>query len=356
MEFILDGRMLYRDRAGIGRYIWELQRALAELGAPPGGRTTILMDARDGRAQSASLPVRRAATPARHALEPLTMRAELRGARVAHFPDHGVPPGVRVPAVATVHDVSFLTRPDTHHPTSRAFYTKAVKTLLRAERVIAVSEWGRREIVARGLADPARVTVVPEAPATTLDAPHDSGPDDAPPPYGLIVGTIQPRKNLPRVAEAFLHTRASRDSRLLVVGAIGYRGTEIVRAVRAIDPNRRIRFIGQASDALLAGLLRRASFVLLASLEEGFGLPALEAMNAGVPCVVSDSGALPEVTAGAALTVDPGDVDSITAAVDRLVDDRGLQETLVQRGRARAADFSWARAAASTAEIYAQIA
>ena len=112
MGFVLDGRMLYRDRAGIGRYIWELQRGLALLRSPIADRTTLLVDVRDERASCASLPTRRAATPARHALETLTMPIELRFAEAAHFSDHGVPDGVHVPSIVTVHDVSFLT--DSH--------------------------------------------------------------------------------------------------------------------------------------------------------------------------------------------------------------------------------------------------
>ena len=170
-----------------------------------------------------------------------------------------------------------------------------------------------------------------------------------------MLGTIQPRKNIERGVRAFLQSRASQDLDLLIAGAIGYQGPQIVRAVRAIEAQGRVRFLGYVRTGRLAELLRRAQFLLLPSLEEGFGLPALEAMALGVPCVLAAAGALPEVAGDAALLVDPLSIDSMAGAIERVAGDERLRRRLGAAGRARAQEFSWDRAAADTLAVYRSV-
>lgn len=341
--------MLHRDRAGIGRYIWELQQAIADQGDPRHD-ITLLLDPRDRRHGGAALPVRAAPAPARHRLERVTLGWGLRPFGAAHFPDHALPPGVRVPSVVTVHDVSFLTHPSTYEPRGLDFYRAASQRLSRASQVITVSAHVRDQLVERGLVPGDRISVIHEAPSASLDAAADSRPIDG--EYALMVGTLQPRKNHVHVARAWVRSKAARRMPLLVAGALGYRGVEIVRSVRTLDPQARVRFIGSVTDAMLGRLLRHASLMLQPSLDEGFGLPVLEAMRAGAPCVVSDIGALREVAADAALFVDPQDPEALTDAIDAIGGNPALATRIRSAGHERAARFSWARAAEATLSVY----
>ena len=341
--------MLHRDRAGIGRYIWELQQAMAEL-SDPRHRVTLLLDPRDRRHRGAALPVRSAPAPARHRLEQATLGWGLRAFGAAHFPDHALPPGVRTSSVVTVHDVSFLTHPASYEPRSLDFYRAASQRLSQASQVITVSAHVRDQLVERGLVPGDRISVIHEAPTTALDAAADSkSPRNG---YALMVGTLQPRKNHLHAARAWVRSKAARAMPLLIAGALGYQGVDIVRTVRTLDPRARVRFVGSVSDAMLGRLYRHASLLLQPSLDEGFGLPVLEAMRAGAPCVVSDIGVLREVAANAALFVDPQDPQALTDAIDTVIGDPHVSEKLRSAGRERAAGFSWARAAAATLSVY----
>ena len=250
----------------------------------------------------------------------------------------------------TVHDVSFLTHPAAYEPRSLDFYRAASQRLSRASQVIAVSAHVRDQLADRKLVPGDRISVIHEAPTTALDAAADSTPPRS--GYALMVGTLQPRKNHVHAARAWVRSKAARDMPLLVAGGLGYQGVDIVRTVRTLDPDARVRFIGSVSDAMLGRLYRHASLVLQPSLDEGFGLPVLEAMRAGAPCVVSDIGALREVAAEAALYVDPHDPEALTDAIDKVAGDPSLSAKLRSAGRERAAEFSWERAAAATLTVY----
>lgn len=341
--------MLYRDRAGIGRYIWELQQAMAELGDPRHD-VTLLLDPRDRRHRGAVLPVRSAPAPARHRLERATLGWGLRSFGAAHFPDHALPPGVRAPSAVTVMDVSFLTHPSAYDARSLEYYGAAIQRLPEAAHVITLSGHVRDQLLERNLVRRDRVSVVHAAPATKLHAGCNSNPPGK--GYALMVGTLQPRKNHVHAARAWVRSETARAMPLLVAGALGYKGVDIVRTVRTLDPEARVRFVGSVSDAMLGRLYRHASLVLQPSLDEGFGLPVLEAMRAGTPCVVSDIGALREVAADAALYVDPQNSEALADAIDSVVGDQSLSAKLRSAGRARAAEFSWARAAAATLSVY----
>ena len=346
----LDGRMLRHDRAGIGRYIWRLQEAL---GTQPrdGIDIELLADRRGGLPSRPSLPMRPVFAPVRARLERFLLPRALRGTDLVHFPDHGVPLGVEVPAVVTVHDISFLTHPETHAEASRRHYAGAIRSWRRARAVIVLSEHMRAAILERDLVDESRVTVIPNAPG--LSAVNQArGERVWPAPFALMVGTIQPRKNLELAARAFAGSAFARQGALLIAGAPGYRGAEIVRAVRGEPRTESVRFLGRVSDEMLVRLLTQAECVLMPSLDEGFGLPALEAMACGTPVIAARVGTVPEVVGDEALLLEPNDVDGWTAAIDQMADDEGLRASLGARGRARAATFSWERTARDTLAVY----
>jgi alpha-1,3-rhamnosyl/mannosyltransferase len=162
-------------------------------------------------------------------------------------------------------------------------------------------------------------------------------------PYILGVGTLEPRKNLPRLVEAFtgLDDAVRGDHRLVLVGPLGWDAGDTMTAIAA-HPER-VAAIGAVTDADLPALYRRATAFAYPSLYEGFGLPVLEAMIAGVPVLTSDTSSMPEVGGDATLYVAPRDVASIRDGLARLLTDDALRARLATAGPARAAEFSWTR-------------
>jgi glycosyltransferase involved in cell wall biosynthesis len=165
-------------------------------------------------------------------------------------------------------------------------------------------------------------------------------------PFVLAVGTLEPRKNLVRLVEAFV--AASPPFQLVLAGARGWANTRLDELIRR-HPGV-VRVIGFVPDEELPALYAEATAFAYPSLEEGYGLPVLEAMAAGTPVLTSDRSSLPEVAGDAAVLVDPSDVDAIAAGLGRLLGDEGLRDELARRGRERAAEFTWARTARVTVD------
>jgi glycosyltransferase involved in cell wall biosynthesis len=183
------------------------------------------------------------------------------------------------------------------------------------------------------------------------------------PGFILAVGTIEPRKNYRRLLEAYRKLRGESVPvlighrpgvpELVIAGRLGWAYGDTLERIKA-EPG--VRHLGHVDDATLAALYRSASVLAFPSLYEGFGLPLLEAMAHGVPAVVGKAGALPELGDGAVVLVDPENVASIAAGLERVLADVSLREKLGAAGKARAAEFTWERAAAATREILRRIA
>jgi len=315
-------------------------------------------------------------TPPHHRLEGLVLPLELAlagGADVLHSPDFVVPRLWRGAAVATVHDLAFLRHPELLTGQSRRYYGQVHASVHRADAVIAVSEHTRRELLALTSVDPAIVHVVPNAIPPRFFAPGDPEADAAvlrrlglEPPFVLFVGTIEPRKNVVVLLEAFRRLRdEGRDVRLVLAGADGWHSAPVYARAEALGlvapgdagsapdaPASPAAFLGRVEDDDLLALYRSAAVLAHPALDEGFGLTPLEAMAAGTPAVVADAGALPEVTADAALHVPPGDPATWAAALGALLDDPARRSALSAAGRARAAEFTEARMAAGTWGVY----
>jgi glycosyltransferase involved in cell wall biosynthesis len=174
--------------------------------------------------------------------------------------------------------------------------------------------------------------------------------------YILAVGSIQPRKNLARLVEAFAGLRRKRSQdklpRLVIVGKQAWLYEETLRAVEASGVRADVTFTGYAPETDLPALYSGALCFVYPSYFEGFGLPPLEAMRCGAPVVAGDRTSLPEVVGDAGLLVNPFDVEEISAALARLIDDQQLRATLSARGLARAAQFDWRETARLTLEVY----
>jgi len=259
----------------------------------------------------------------------------------------------RVPAVATVYDLTPF-RKDIVLPRGAAFERVTLPLAARrAVRLVAISAATRDDLVARFPRTAAKTSVVELAAdaAFAADGPPVARRYGLEKPYVLALGTLEPRKNLSRLIEAFAGLEASlRDAHeLVLVGGSGWH----TGAIDASIARHRdlVRPLGHVPDADLPGLYREAALFAYPSLFEGFGLPVLEAMAAGTAVLTSNVSSLPEVGGEAVRYVDPLDVDAIRAALEALLRDPVERSRLADAGRERARSFSWDRTARETLAV-----
>ncbi len=289
-------------------------------------------------------------------LEPLLIAAD--GSQVLFAPNYFLPRrfllagGARV---ATIHDLGVRQVPWTLRPeTLRDLTDRLEHALFEAARLITVSGAIRDELAAFGYSRPERVRVVHHGPGQLAAVEPTAKPPGTPARYALHVGTLEPRKNILHLLAAWRALRRRLDDRpvLVLCGRYGWKTEAIRREVAAAQAEGWVRHLGYVAEGELAALYRDAEVVLLPSLYEGFGLPALEALAAGAPLVCSDLPVLHEVAGGAALYASPDEPEELADRVAGLLADPELARELRERGRHRAAEFSWQRAARRTAAVW----
>jgi glycosyltransferase involved in cell wall biosynthesis len=271
----------------------------------------------------------------------------------AHVLPLGTPLARRTRAVVTVHDLGYL-----HFP---AAHTRAQRLMLRlttawsarvAHHVLAISHATRDDLVRLAHVPAAKVTVVHHGVRTWQANLQDL--TDANRRYFLYVGTVQPRKNLVRLIEAFAcfcNQASTSGIELVLVGKRGWLSEAIERRASELGVAERVRFLGYVPDEELPALLHGALAFVFPSLYEGFGMPVLEAMAAGVPVLTSNTSSLPEIAGDAALLVDPTDTAAIAGGLARLAGEPALRAELHRKGLARAAAFTWERCAEETLRV-----
>ncbi|MCM8748336.1 glycosyltransferase family 4 protein [Thermomicrobiaceae bacterium CFH 74404] len=304
------------------------------------------------KAELRSIPLRRLWTHAR-----LSLELWQRPVDVLFVPAHVVPLFARGPAVVTIHDVGYRYEPEAHPRRSRLYLEWSTRwSVRRAARIIAISESTRDDL--------RRFYGVPEEKVRVI--PHGVDPQFVPQPpeaqqevrerYGLrrpfvlYLGTIQPRKNLVRLVRAFERLAdCMPDLELALGGKRGWLAEPIEQAIACSRHRERIHLLGYIPEEDLPALYSAAAVFTLPSLYEGFGLPALEAMACGVPVVVSNRGALPEI-ARPALLVDPLDVDALAEGLRQALQPDARQR-LVAAGLEHARRFRWEVAGRATLEV-----
>jgi glycosyltransferase involved in cell wall biosynthesis len=265
------------------------------------------------------------------------------GVDVFHGLNQRLPERGRARMVSTFHDLFVLSAEYSSAEFRERFAAQAREAAERSDRIIAVSAFTARQVVEL-LGYPAeRVRVVPHG----VDLPQRIRPVEAREKIVLTVGAVQKRKNTKRLIEAF--AAMPEGWQLWIAGSAGFEAGEMLR-----DLPERVKVLGYVSDEELPRLYERAAVFAFPSLDEGFGIPVLEAMAYGVPVVTSNVSALPEVAGEAATLVDPLDVEAIGTAL------RGLstieaREPWIELGRKRAASFGWQRAADLTLEVYREM-
>lgn len=353
MKIGIDAR---NDGTGVGRYTFSLIRELAKLDRE--NDYVLFLNRERFAAYPAPGPNFRTVEAG---IPWFTLREQLLLPRLVererldlmHYPHVTVPLLSTTPFVVTIHDLNYLGTAAVSSPVRRAGYRVELAKARRARRLIAVSEHTRDTLVRALGVDRARVAVTYEA----ADAPGAVAPDTAvlerhglDEPFLLYVGAAYPYKNLARLIEAF--ARVGGDHRLVLAGDHEEFGAALRAQADAAGLAARVVFPGPVTEAELAALYGAALAFVFVSLSEGFGLPGLEAMAAGLPVVAARAGSLPEVYEDAARYCDPLDVDSIAAALRDVVGDEELRARLVVLGGRRAGEFSWARTAEQTLAVY----
>ena len=282
---------------------------------------------------------------------------------IFHATDNVLPRFLRVRSVFALQDLTFRLYPDTHKPLNRWYLAMMMPRFLEAaDAVVAISECTKKDAVRLYGLDEARIRVIhagvnprfrtslPEATTPTLQKYRLSGG------FILFVGTIEPRKNLTSLLEAYRALKNEGIGRKLVIaGRKGWSYQGFFRRLRELGLEGDVILPGFVPDEELPALYGAADLFVYPSLYEGFGLPLLEAMACGVPVIASNSSSLPEVAGEAALLVDPISVQALVGAMRRVLDDRGLREEMRERGLQRARRFTWEEAARRTVEVYEEV-
>jgi glycosyltransferase involved in cell wall biosynthesis len=369
----LDAHLLsltqnYRG-AGINGYIYQLLRYLPATGAPL-EYIVYLYDR--AFVPPAGLSVARSRWDTRNPWrrimwEQTRLAVESRRLDLLHGLAYAVPLVAACPTVVTVHDLSFLRFPAAFRRFNRIYLSWMTRVATRrAARVIAVSESTRQDVIRLCGVPAERVTVIPNGvspdfcPADAAEVAAFRATKGLPDRYILYLGTLEPRKNLARLIDAYAAWLAAapvacKGVRLVIAGGKGWFYEQIFARVQALGLAEAVLFPGFIPADELPWWYRAAALFVYPSLYEGFGLPVLEAIACGIPAITSTASSLPEVAGDAALLVDPDDTAGLASAMGRVMEDPATASRLAAAGPRQAAHFSWPRAAQETAALYQSV-
>lgn len=365
MRVAIDARLNAYRQGGISQYTRQLLTALPEVARDD---EFVSLQHRDHLRPIAIAPnvLRRTVfTPPHHRFEQWTLPLEVMLARpqVLHSPDFIAPLRRTCPAVVTIHDLAFMHYPEILDDAARAYYSQVKANAPRADGIIAVSEATRQDIAQFIDLPIEQIDVIYEAAAPLFQRISlregearvlNATPVEAD-SFLLFVSTLEPRKNLPTLLQALricIDRRPDAGYRLVIVGRRGWRDEPIFTAVRDLNLGEHVLFAGGVGQYDLRWLYNACRMYINPSLYEGFGLPLLEAMACGAPCLAAATSSLPEIGGNAALYVPPLDAAAWADEIEALWADEARRAELSRLGMARAQQFSWIRAARETLDVY----
>ncbi len=362
MRIAINTRFLLRGHLeGIGRYTWEVAQRMAL--KHPEDQFYFFFDRPFDPAFRIApniIPVV-LFPPARHPFLfiwwfEISVARALRRYKIDVFlsPDHFLSLRSRTPALLVIHDLAYLHYPDHVGGLVRWYYRICMPRFIRkAGHILAVSEYTRRDILRHFDLPAAKISVAPNgcraafAPMDKVEvagyrSAHTSGKA-----YFLYIGAIHPRKNIPRLIEAFDHfkSRSGSDCLLLLAGRFAWDTGPVRTAYENAVHRDHIHFLGYVPDEALPPLMAAAQALVNVSLFEGFGVPVLEAMHSDVPVLISDRASLPEVAGDAGWQVNPEDITAIAEGMYRLNSDEPLRQKLIEAGREQSQQFDWDKTA-----------
>ena len=369
----VDITPFYEPLTGVGWYLFHLLEELARdpslrivpFGDPsltdhgpslhaalPAGLKPVVFDLRGRRLSRFSRPI---------VLAAFAVRARLEGCALFFGANYFLPRSLGAIAgrrVVTVHDLTFRRFPELMQAETLAnLQLQMERELMRSDAVICVSEATRRDLLTYfSIDDRKAITIHSGLAAMNEDGPATSLP--LPSRYVLFVSTIEPRKNLETLVEAFeeLKRRGEYEGSLVIVGKVGWKSDTTMRRISDSPWSRFIIHLDYLSRAQLASVYRRAEVFVLPSHHEGFGFTLLEAMAMGVATIAARSSSLPEIGGDAALYFAPARADQLAAQIRRLTSDLALRKKLIEAGLAQAAKFQWSRTAQATAAVFRRVA
>ena len=359
-------RAILAQRTGTEHYSASFLAALSELPEAQQSRITLYVNTNNPQSAIRNLQFklpgawRVRAIPFPRLWTHLRLSAEMltHAPGVLFVPSHVVPLWHPRRTAVTIHDLGYLAYPQAHTRLSRLYLHVSTWFSARsARRVIAISEATKRDLVKHYRIDPRKIAVVYHGRDPIFQPMLDEVSVEATAakygvsrPYCLHVGTLQPRKNLGLLVEAWAILRDSMEQppRLLLAGKRGWLYDSLFEAVKKHRLSDLVKFADYVERDDLPALYSGALALTFPSLYEGFGLPALEAMSCGTPVLASNATSLPEVVSDAGLLLDPHDPRAWAESVARLLTDQGLRNDMSQKGLAQAASFTWERCAQET--------
>jgi len=358
----IDYTPAIRQGAGIGRYTRGLVAALADIDQE---NQYVLFCAGGAPARKEWPPnfvIRRSAIPSRwlttgwHRMGlPLPAETLTGDCDLYHSPDFVLPPLRTARGVVTVHDLTFMRLPGCADSGLRAYLNRSVPKAVGAARHVLADSWStRNDLIDLLQVRPGKVSVVPGGVDATFSRVEDPEMLDQararyglPPWFIISVGTLEPRKNYPRLVSAYalMRRQTALPHHLVIVGRPGWLYEEVHERVRTEGISEQVHLLGFVPDRDLPALYTLADLMVFPSLYEGFGIPPLEAMACGTPVVSSNNSSLPESVGSAALTVNAEDVEGIADAMARVLGNSGLRARLSELGKIQAAQFTWTASA-----------
>jgi glycosyltransferase involved in cell wall biosynthesis len=364
VRILVDYRPALRERTGVGEYVHELVRAYAAMPGAAGDEVRVFTSSwRDrpapGVASELGVTVVDRRVPVRtlnylwHRLEWPPVETLAGPADVVHAPHPLLIPARRAAQVITIHDLFFLQAPNRTRAEIRRDYAKLARDHAhRADAITVVSEYTARLVADELGVARERIHVCPlGAPRWLTLGREPNLPRDA---YVLFLGTLESRKNVGCLLDAYerLLGRGFRVPRLVLAGRATPDAGPWLARIRRAPLSGYVEHRGYVPASAREALYAGARLLVIPSLDEGFGLPALEAMSAGVPVIASNRGSLPEVVGDAGVLVDAADADALAAAIARAIEDDAHAREHAARGLVRATQFSWARTAAAARLAY----